>query len=37
MEPKKMVAKFGLDIENSEFWQIGIDEIRALVDEFLKD
>lgn len=37
MEPKKMVAKFGLDIENSKFWQIGIDEIRALVDEFLKD
>ena len=37
MEPKKMVAKFGLDIENSEFWQIGIDEIRTLVDEFLKD
>ena len=37
MEPKKMVEKFGLDIENSEFWQIGIDEIRTLVDEFLKD
>ena len=37
MEPKKMVAKFGLDIEKAEFWQIGIDEIRNLVDEFLKD
>lgn len=36
MSPKDMVAKFDLDINSSEFWQIGLDEIRKLVDEFIK-
>lgn len=34
--PKDMVAAFGLDIESTEFWQIGINEIKKLVDEFDK-
>lgn len=32
--PKDMVAKFGLDIESKEFWQIGLSEVKKLVDEF---
>lgn len=32
--PKELVEMFGFDIEKSEFWQIGIDEIKKLVDEF---
>ena len=36
-EPKDMVSVFGLDIESSEFWEIGINEIKKLVDEFIKD
>ena len=32
--PKEMVAMFGFDIESSEFWQIGINEVKKLVDEF---
>lgn len=32
--PKDMVLKFGLDIENKEFWQIGLNEVKKLVDEF---
>lgn len=32
--PKEMVAMFGFDIDSSEFWQIGIDEVKNLVDEF---
>ena len=36
-EPKDMVSVFGLDIESSEFWEIGINEIKKLIDEFIKD
>ncbi|QKG29602.1 M3 family oligoendopeptidase [Campylobacter sp. RM16187] len=32
--PKDMVAKFGFDIEDSKFWNIGINEIKKLVKEF---
>ncbi|QKF65004.1 M3 family oligoendopeptidase [Campylobacter corcagiensis] len=32
--PKDMVLKFGLDIESKEFWQIGLNEVKKLVDEF---
>ena len=32
--PKEMVAMFGFDSESSEFWQIGINEVKKLVDEF---
>lgn len=33
--PKEMVEMFGFDIESSEFWQIGINEVKKLVDEFI--
>lgn len=32
--PKELVAKFGFDIEDAKFWQIGINEVKKLVDEF---
>lgn len=32
--PKELVGMFGFDIEKDEFWQIGIKEIKNLVDEF---
>ncbi|QCD52291.1 M3 family oligoendopeptidase [Campylobacter sp. RM16192] len=32
--PKDMVAKFGFDIEDSKFWNIGINEVKKLVKEF---
>lgn len=31
--PKELVATFGFDIEDPAFWQIGIDEIRVMLDE----
>ncbi len=34
--PKDMVAMFGFDIESKDFWQIGINEIQKLVDEFME-
>ncbi|WP_169942028.1 M3 family oligoendopeptidase [Campylobacter sp. RM15925] len=34
MSPKDMVAKFGFDIESEKFWDIGIKEVKKLVDEF---
>jgi oligoendopeptidase F len=32
--PKDLVAIFGFDIEDEKFWQIGIKEIKKLVEEF---
>jgi oligoendopeptidase F len=32
--PKELVSKFGFDIDKEEFWQIGIEEIRKLLNEF---
>ncbi|MDR1615059.1 MAG: M3 family oligoendopeptidase [Campylobacteraceae bacterium] len=32
--PKEMVGIFGFDIEDDKFWQIGINEVKKLVDEF---
>jgi len=32
--PKELVGYFGFDIEDEKFWQIGLDEIKKLVDEF---
>ena len=32
--PKELVAKFCFDIEDAKFWQIGINEVKKLVDEF---
>lgn len=34
--PQKLVAKFGFDINKSEFWRIGIEQVTALVDEFVR-
>lgn len=34
IEPQKLVSKFGFDINSKDFWQIGIKEIKKLVDEF---
>jgi putative oligoendopeptidase F len=35
--PKELVGEFGLDIEDSKFWNIGINEVKKLVDEFIKN
>ena len=35
--PQKLVAKFGFDINKSEFWRIGIEQVATLVDEFVRD
>ncbi len=32
--PKKLIGMFGFDIEDEEFWQIGIDEVKKLLEEF---
>ncbi|MDR3178238.1 MAG: M3 family oligoendopeptidase [Campylobacteraceae bacterium] len=32
--PKELVSIFGFDIEDEKFWQIGINEIKKLVNEF---
>ncbi|MDU7693428.1 MAG: M3 family oligoendopeptidase [Helicobacter sp.] len=32
--PKEMVQAFGFDIESDDFWQIGLAEVRALIEEF---
>lgn len=34
--PKNLIAEFGFDIENANFWELGIKEIEKLVDEFLR-
>lgn len=34
--PQKLVTKFGFDINKSEFWRIGIEQVAALVDEFVR-
>lgn len=34
LEPKELVSKFSFDINSKDFWQIGINEIKKLVDEF---
>ena len=34
--PQKLVAKFGFDINKSEFWRIGIEQVATLVDEFVR-
>ena len=34
--PQKLVAKFGFDINKSEFWRIGIEQVAALVNEFVR-
>ncbi len=34
--PKELVGLFGFDIEDKDFWQLGIKEIEKLVGEFLK-
>lgn len=31
--PKELVGYFGFDIEDEEFWQIGLNEIKKLIDE----
>ncbi|MDA3043507.1 MULTISPECIES: M3 family oligoendopeptidase [unclassified Campylobacter] len=35
--PKNLVAKFGLNLDDDKFWEIGISQIRSLVDEFVKE
>jgi len=35
--PKKLGGVFGFDIEDAAFWQIGINEVRKLVEEFCKE
>ena len=32
--PKELIKKFGFDIEDEAFWQLGIDEIKSLLEEF---
>lgn len=32
--PKELIAKFGFDVDDREFWKIGIGEIRELLKEF---
>lgn len=33
--PKDLVGIFGFDIEDSHFWEIGINEVKNLLDEFI--
>lgn len=35
--PKELVGMFGFDIEDAAFWQIGINEVRKLVEEFCRE
>lgn len=32
--PKELIGKFGFDIESTEFWDIGIAEVKKLLEEF---
>nr|WP_314374943.1 M3 family oligoendopeptidase [uncultured Campylobacter sp.] len=34
--PQKLVAKFGFNINKSEFWRIGIEQVATLVDGFVR-
>ena len=34
--PKELVGMFGFDIDDEKFWNIGIDQVVNLVDEFIK-
>ena len=34
--PKELVGLFGFDIEDKNFWQLGVKEIEKLVSEFLR-
>ncbi|MBM0637159.1 M3 family oligoendopeptidase [Campylobacter sp. VicNov18] len=36
ISPKELVQMFGFDIEDENFWEIGIKEIQKLVDEFME-
>ena len=36
LSPRELVGKFGFDIDDKNFWQIGINEVKKLVDEFLE-
>lgn len=35
VSPKELIAMFGFDYEDKDFWEIGIKEIAKLVDEFV--
>ncbi len=32
--PKELVSMFGFDIDSKEFWEIGMQEVRHLLEEF---
>lgn len=34
--PKELISSFGFDIEDKNFWDIGIKEVKKLVDDFVK-
>lgn len=34
--PRDLVMKFGFDVENEEFWKIGIEQVENLLEEFLE-
>lgn len=36
VSPKELVAMFGFDIEDENFWEIGIKEIQKLINEFME-
>lgn len=33
--PRELISHFGFDIEDEEFWEIGMKQVRILLDEFL--
>ncbi|MGH2304720.1 M3 family oligoendopeptidase [Campylobacter taeniopygiae] len=36
VSPKELVSMFGFDIENENFWEIGMAEIKQMIDEFME-
>ncbi|AJC87980.1 M3 family oligoendopeptidase [Campylobacter insulaenigrae] len=34
--PNELVSMFGFDIESDEFWNIGLEQVKKMVDEFLR-
>lgn len=36
VSPKELVSMFGFDIENKAFWEIGIKEIKKIINEFME-
>ena len=36
VSPKELVGMFGVDIEDENFWEIGIKEIQKLINEFME-